>query len=127
MYVETLGNPLCIESRTALTTENKVCGFIETYMPQLWKALEAIPERRSLMVDYRNGLVHQMFMKDACAIHEDKAGTSEYVVKNLGGSPVSINIDRLVPEFRRGIDSYERRLASEVLFRGIFVKAMLET
>jgi hypothetical protein len=125
MYAETLGKPLCLESNLPFSTENKVCIFVEQYLPDLWKALESNPTRRSILADYRNGLIHQMFMKGGCAIHEDKAGTTQYVVENSGASPVSINIDRLQPEFKQGIASYENRIEAEVLFRAIFINAML--
>ncbi|HEY7675836.1 MAG TPA: hypothetical protein VIG69_02100, partial [Candidatus Methylomirabilis sp.] len=69
---------------------------------------------------YRNGLVHQMFMKQNAGIHEDTLGRTDYVIRDFGGMPYSINIDRLVPEFLDGLSAYYRLLETDSGFRQTF-------
>ena len=91
MYVETLGKPLAAYAGKPTDTKNKVCAFAEMYLPELWKAFELFPNRADILGNYyRNGLAHEMFMKDNAGIHE---GGTDYVLKNISGIPYSINID----------------------------------
>ena len=119
MYAETLGKPL-VASEKDQTTKAKVCAFIKDYLPKLWAAFEWNKEREKILGDYyRNGLVHQMFMKNA-GIHEDKLGDTQYVSQNINDIPYSINIDRLVPEFLEGISIYYRKLETDNEFLKTF-------
>lgn len=106
MYAETLGKPLLPKKEQ--TTEKKVCKFIEQYLPKLWSSFSFVNDRSKILgKNYRNGLVHQMFMKNNCGIHE---GGIEYVSQTIQNVPYSINIDMLVPEFIDGINKYYNTL-----------------
>lgn len=121
MYAETLGKPLTKSTKK----EDRVCVFVEGYLPKLWAAFAWSTDRRRILGDhYRNGLVHQMFMKENAGIHEDKDNDTEYVSRNFASIPYSVNIDRLVPEFLDGINAYYRRLETDSEFRKKFEESM---
>lgn len=121
MYAETHGKPLTENSKS----EAKTCAFIQVFMPNLWKAFEWSPKREVILGNhYRNGLAHQIFMKQNAGIHEDNQGDPRYVVQKLGNIPYSINIDRLVPEFLEGTRKYFERLGTDVEFFNRFVETI---
>ena len=118
MYSETLGKALAGGSAS---TKDKVCSFVKTYLPKLWASFSWSGDRERILGDYyRNGLVHQMFMKQNAGIHEDKLDHTVYVLRDFGGMPYSINIDRLVPEFLDGVSVYRSRLETDGGFRQTF-------
>lgn len=117
MYAETLGKPLAVATGKTPDTKNKVCAFTEAYLPKLWAALSAHSNRADILGNhYRNGLAHELFMKQNAGIHE---GGSDYIT-NAPGIPYSINIDLLVPEFLEGLAAYYARLGSDAAFVKIF-------
>ena len=123
MYAETLGKPLL--SKEDRTTKNKVCQFLKEYLPELWKSFEWSSEREEILGDYyRNGLVHQMFMKENAGIHENVSGDTNYVSKTFQDVPYSINIDRLIPEFLQGINTYYRKLENDEMFLNNFLEKL---
>ncbi len=129
MYSETFGKVLCREAGTKgnIPSETKVSKFVETHMPKLWVALASQPERNKILGNYyRNGLVHQLFMKNGHAIHEDKQGDTSYVSYDIAPFPMSINIDRLVPEFQNALATFYGRLETEPQFLKIYIAAMSE-
>ena len=119
MYAETLGKPLIpAKSRT---TQNKVSAFIKEFLPKLWNSFKSYPDREKILGDYyRNGLAHQIFMKQNCGIHENKSGDLNYVSNKLPNAQYSINIDFLVPEFLTGISKYYKKLNSNKKFLNNF-------
>lgn len=120
MYAETFGKPLLPSN--GRTTITKVCTFIERYLPELWTAFGWSSDREEILGNYyRNGLVHQVFMKENAGIHEDKSGDTQYVSRNFSGIPYSINIDRLVAEFLKGIGTYYRQLETDNAFLKTFL------
>ncbi len=122
MYAETLGKPMDNTS-----TKTKVCSFVKQFLPQLWDAFSWSSEREAILGDYyRNGLVHQIFMKNDAGIHEDKSGDNKYVSRNFPDIPYSINIDRLVPEFLEGLGIYYEKLETDDVFRTRFVQELLK-
>lgn len=125
MYAETLGKPLAAQQKKAQTTKTKVSLFVQKCLPKLWAALAAFDNREDILSDYyRNGLVHEMFMKQDAGIHEDKSGDSSYVSTGFPGIPVSINIDRLVPEFLDGIAAYYNQLLTDRAFLDCFAQEL---
>lgn len=125
MYAETLGKPLVPANNR--TTKTKVCTFIERYLPKLWAAFGWSSEREEILGNYyRNGLVHQMFMKQNAGIHEDKSGDTQYVSQNFNGIPYSINIDRLFPEFLEALGSYYQKLETDNTFLQTFLTELPE-
>jgi len=126
MYCETLGKGLLYsDANPTPKTIDKVSEFISRYMPKLWNAIGDRTDRKEILGNhYRNGLAHQLFMKNGAGIHEDKSGDTNYFVPELGGTPYSINIDRLVPEFLDGIASYQSDLNLNQNFRNKFDGAM---
>jgi len=124
LHAETLGKPLDREKDNTGKTVKKVSLFAERYLPGLWESLQEREDRETLLGDvYRNGLVHQLFMKDGHGIHE---ADERYVITNFPGVPLSINIDRLVPEFLEGLASYYGRLMKDSGFLRTFNECMLE-
>ncbi len=125
LYSETLGKGLAfLENNKNPKTNEKVSGFVSKYMPKLWKAMENFTDKENILANYyRNGLIHQMFMKNNVGIHEDANGITEYVYKS-SDVPCSINIDRLVPEFLDGIAAYYSALCSDKTFLNAFNEAM---
>ena len=107
MYAETLGKPLAREELGGKEAPTeKVSLFVQQYLPGLWECLRNHKGRDRLLGDvYRNGLVHQLFMKSGHGIHEDRADR-RYVITDHPGVPLSINIDRLVPEFLEGLNKW---------------------
>jgi hypothetical protein len=129
MYAETLGKPLVIKDEGERRfTEEKVCAFVESYLPKLWAAFEWSGNRRNTILydHYRNGLIHQMFMKEPAGIHEVHQGDTQYVWHNPEGTRFSINIDRLVPEFLDGINTYYQRLETDKEFLETFRRELLK-
>ncbi len=128
MYAETFGKVLCRESgmQDSLSSARKVSQFVEKFMPKLWNALDGKDKSQILGDFYRNGLVHQLFMKRGHAIHEDKSGDTSYISFNVIPYPMSINIDHLVPEFQDGLAKYYRRLETEANFLKVHIKTMSE-
>lgn len=121
MYMETLGKPLAVAAGKRKDTDIKVCAFVELYMPKLWAAFAAFPKRQDILGNhYRNGLAHEIFMKNNAGIHR---GGTDYVLK-ASGIPYSINIDFLVPEFIQGLDLYYKRLTSDSDFFKSFDKEL---
>lgn len=123
MYAETLGKPLAVEQGKGPnpSTKDKVCAFIEKYLPKLWNAVPSSLNKADVLGNYyRNGLVHQMFMKQNVGIHEDRSGNTSYISTGFPGIPVSINIDRLVPEFLDGLAAYYTRLLTDNTFLSLF-------
>ena len=120
MYAETLGKPLT--PKKGRTAEKKVSTFIKEYLPNLWDAFSFSYKREQILGNYyRNGLVHQMFMKMNCGIHE---GGTEYVSQKIQNVPFSINIDMLFPEFINGLSLYYKKLISDSFFLGSFKTEM---
>jgi len=125
MYIETLGKPLVRERGEKEKTIPKVSLFVQKYLPGLWESLRDRGDRDSLLGDvYRNGLVHQLFMKSGHGIHEKD---ERYVITGLPEAPLSINIDRLVPEFLEGLNKYYQRLKKDAQFLQTFNACMLES
>ncbi|MBI5629963.1 MAG: hypothetical protein HY921_03650 [Elusimicrobia bacterium] len=121
MYIETLGKPLVFEMRKSPTTKNKVSLFIEQYMPKLWQSMGFLGNNRPeiLSNQYRNGLAHEIFMKDNCSIHEGDQTYVSTIFKNVG-IPISININFFVREFLEGLEQYRQRLLSDSKFLELF-------
>lgn len=122
MYAETLGKPLVPKKEGEKRyTKEKVTAFVKEYMPKLWDAFAWNKDREEILADhYRNGLVHEMFMKKHAGIHEDISGDTQYVSRAFPGVPYSINIDRLVPDFLEGINEYFRQLETDEDFFNTF-------
>ncbi len=119
LYSETLGKPLAkLDKGKNGSISDKVSAFVKRFLPKLWDAFERSEKLESIKTewilrDYRNGLVHQIFMKDNSGIHEDVSGDTQYVSTDFPGVPYSINIDRLVPEFLEGIGEYYQLLETD--------------
>ena len=129
MYIEALGRPLAAEMALGfvkdgewrVSTADKVYAFVHLYMPELWTALERFEDRKHILADtYRNGLVHEIFMKGDAAIHECLIGKKDYVREGQAGCPVSIEWGMLANEFRAALRAYQQRLQTDSVFAAIY-------
>ena len=127
-YMETFGKALGGKS-----TEEKIEKFIETYMHGLCEALkqkklnfdssvylngESYKIRTVFGNFYRNGLVHQFWMKKGCALFENATPNApkEYLWIEFSNNQkyfMGINIDLLVPDFLNAINQYQSRIKND--------------
>jgi len=145
-YMETFGKAL-----GETLTQGKVRKFIEEFMHSLCDALKkeglglssnVILNNQGYTIEkvlgdfYRNGLVHQFWMKKGSALFENKQHYNprikapiKYVwikQKNSQKQFIGINIDFLVPDFLNAINEYQNRIMNNKKEKQNFSKAILE-
>lgn len=154
-YIETFGKALLEDKEKKPSSEEKVCKFVREYMKDLCNALDKLHRNFDSEIElqlnsttvknvrigeilgnyYRNGLVHQFWMKGGLWLIENVDGIMEYVVinkdiKDEEGKkrrvPFGINIDYLVPDFFKALSMYHNHLKNKEDLRQKLYNAIRE-